>query len=32
MKGKIILKTPFMCESRIKIDGLSKTLKPFKKT
>jgi len=32
MNGKIILKTPFMCECCILIDRKSRTLNPFKKT
>lgn len=32
MNGKIIIKTPFMCDCRVLIDGVTKTLNPFKKT
>lgn len=32
IKGKIVLKTPFICECCIRIDGVYKTLNAFKKT
>ena len=31
IKGKIVLQTPFICECCIRIDGVYKTLNPFKK-
>ena len=31
-KGKIVFKTPFICECCIRIDGVYKTLNAFKKT
>lgn len=31
MSGKIVIKTPFICECKIKIDGGAKRLNPFKK-
>lgn len=31
LSGKVIVKTPFLCICCIKIDGISKTLNPFKK-
>ena len=31
MSGKIVIKTPFICECKIKIGGAEKRLNPFKK-